>query len=214
MIDLKCKIENLYAKSNPKETIREHTDNLLCQVELLKKYGYISNESLYEDLLVSCEYHDYGKVNEKFQKRIQSPKYCRMTDMEVPHNVLSAFLVDEEKCNEYINVLFAVLHHHYRNLSPINYINSNGDIILEELEKIMTNLDNEELEDFFDGRELDLTSDVADKLDEKTEIKKDLILLKGFLHKCDYSASAGIDCEIKNDFLDKTMQQWQETLHI
>jgi len=212
--DLKQKTENLYAKSNPEETIREHTDNLLHQAELLKKCGYISDESLYEDLLVSCEYHDYGKVNEKFQERIQSPTYRRMTDTEVPHNVLSAFLVDEEKCNDYINVLFAVLHHHYRRQSPVNYINSNSDIIFEELEKIMNGSDIEETEDFFDSRSLDLTSDVADKLEEKTENKKNLILLKGFLHKCDYSASAGTDCEIRNDFLDRTMQQWKETLHI
>ena len=52
------------------------------------------------------------------------------------------------------------------------------------------------------------------KLEEKTENKKNLILLKGFLHKCDYSASAGTDCEIRNDFLDRTMQIWKEKLQI
>ena len=45
MTDLKQKTENLYAKSNPEETIREHTDNLLHQAELLKKCGYITERS-------------------------------------------------------------------------------------------------------------------------------------------------------------------------
>lgn len=33
-----------------------------------------------------------------------------------------------------------------------------------------------------------------------TQEKQYAVLLKGLLHKCDYSASAGLDCEKVNDF--------------
>lgn len=61
MSNLSEKLNKLLAKSNPRETIRQHTDNLKKQAELLSDLGYISSSELYEDLITACEYHDYGK---------------------------------------------------------------------------------------------------------------------------------------------------------
>lgn len=46
------------------------------------------------------------------------------------------------------------------------------------------------------------------------EQKKYAVLLKGFLHKCDYSASENIknyEYEVENDFLNSTMQNWLDS---
>lgn len=134
MNDFKHEIETLYAKSNPEETIRQHTDNLKKQAELLKKFGYIQDENLYQDLLMSCEYHDYGKMNDKFQQRLKSKR--RMSNDEIPHNVLSAYFIEKEKCHKYENVFFSVLYHHVYGESPYDYTKSNTDKIEEELRNI------------------------------------------------------------------------------
>ena len=195
-------INKMLAK--PNETIRQHTDNLLAQANLLNNIGYIINEKLYTDLLCACEYHDYGKANSEFQKRLK--KHTNFNPFwEVPHNILSVFFVDENRCNDYISVCFSVLYHHYHHESP-------GDLLRNE-EKL--------IKDFL--VEMTGSSDLYNKkskqwhklrtmfnLPETDERKKYLILLKGFLHKCDYSASANITAEYSNDFLVKSLESWQE----
>lgn len=205
MSDFAKKLNQLLAKSEPRETIREHTDNLLKQAELLKNSGYVSSSELYHDLLIACEYHDYGKANKKFQRRIVK-RYKFNEKEELPHNVLSVYFIDKEQCNDFTNVGSAVLYHHFHNTSPLTILWSNGDRIIEDLE---------EIEDFDDIDKVmenvdELTDDIRDLLKKSVSEKISYILLKGFLHKCDYSASAGIECEIKNDFLESIMEQWCE----
>ena len=71
-----------YAKSNPKESIKEHTDKLLENLEELKEiYG---NEILKEKgieesrfwylLEIICKYHDIGKTYTPFQNIIKTKK--------------------------------------------------------------------------------------------------------------------------------------------
>lgn len=91
-------INKMLAK--PNETIRQHTDKLIKQAKLLNQLGYISSQTLYSDLLCACEYHDYGKGNSEFQKRIVR-HYRFNSYKEIPHSVLSVFFVDESKCNDY-----------------------------------------------------------------------------------------------------------------
>ena len=203
MSNLSEKLNKLLAKSNPRETIREHTDNLKKQAELLNGLGYISNSELYEDLITACEYHDYGKANSEFQKRIIK-KYAFNSDKELPHNVLSVYFVDKEKCHNFTNVGSVVLYHHYHNVSPLNILLNNQDRIEDELESI-GGID--DIDEAMDNIE-DLTDNIGKLLRNKAEPKKNFILLKGFLHKCDYSASAGIKCEIENKFLSDVMTEW------
>ena len=68
-----------YAKSNPVESIKEHTDKLLENMQLLKKlYGEqitkeidIEPERFWKLLEITCKYHDAGKVFSAFQNVIR-----------------------------------------------------------------------------------------------------------------------------------------------
>ena len=204
---MRCKnmsdFEEILNKSlaKPDQTIREHTDALKLQASLLKQLGYISSDVLYNDLLSACEYHDYGKANSEFQKRIKNHK--RFDSLkEVPHNVLSMYYVDKNSCNDYVSVCFAVLYHHYHSISPLDILDNDKELIKKILSEFEKNI----------SRRLVAGEKLKVKLNklfqQPTENKKDIILLKGFLHKCDYSASSGIKCEIQNDFLSDIMAKW------
>lgn len=68
-----------YAKSNPIETIKEHTDKLLENLEILKRiYGKkivqvidMSEERFWQLMEIICKYHDVGKVYSGFQNVIR-----------------------------------------------------------------------------------------------------------------------------------------------
>ena len=61
---------NYFAKSN-KETILEHTEKLIKNFNILTNiYSNVNvNKHL---LLLSCIYHDLGKININFQKNIEN----------------------------------------------------------------------------------------------------------------------------------------------
>ncbi len=191
--------------AKPNETIQQHTDKLKTQAEILKALHYLKDEQLYQDLLTACEYHDYGKANSAFQKRIQ--KHTRFNShLEIPHNVLSVFFVDENECMDYTAVCFAVLYHHYHhNNSPIR-IFKDEEILIKKFLKEMVGTD-EAYEDIEDCIE-----DIEDLFHKTDEDKKYAVLLKGFLHKCDYSASADLTCEEPNNFLMNSLAEWQKSL--
>lgn len=194
-------INKMLAK--PNETIRQHTDKLIKQAKLLNELGYISSKTVYSDLLCACEYHDYGKGNSEFQKRIVR-HYRFNSYKEVPHSVLSVFFVDENKCNDYAGVCFAVLYHHYRSDSPSHILYHEEDLIRKYLCEMIGD------SDVYDDID-DCADDIGElfKLKTSDKKKKYAILLKGFLHKCDYSASANIICEHPNDFLIESLYKWQ-----
>ncbi len=68
-----------YAKSNPKQSIKEHTNDLLKNLEVLKNlYGEeilkntnIEQNIFWELLKIICTYHDIGKVYTPFQNEIR-----------------------------------------------------------------------------------------------------------------------------------------------
>ncbi|MFM9503868.1 hypothetical protein RDS30_14995, partial [Listeria monocytogenes] len=57
------------AKSNPEETIQEHTDNLLKNYQRLKKL-YPAVEIDWYLLELVCLLHDLGKMNLLFQTKL------------------------------------------------------------------------------------------------------------------------------------------------
>lgn len=198
---------NRYEKNKHYETIREHTDKLLQQAELLIDLGLVSSEEMKSDLMTSCEYHDYGKGNSVFKKRIENNTKFN-EESEIPHNVLSVFFINKSDCINYNAVCFAVVYHHYNVQSPVDVLNNKRDLIKKFLNE------------FFGEK------DANDKLKSSRRIVKSLndtfqtsfddsqklyaVLLKGFLHKCDYSASAGLEkCEISNTFLVDCMENWK-----
>ncbi len=191
------------AKSNPPKTIREHTDDVLNSLEVLKKYRYIPNDYIYKLCKAACEFHDYGKVNDDFQKRIVlNTKFDEKE--EISHNVLSARFIkkdDFENDTDYAIVLNAVLNHH-------NYgDNSNKSELSNKADKITEKLSNYDIEKKIKSRTLNL-------LLPKIKTSKEAIFVQGVLFKCDYSASAGIDIEFPNNFLENSLNSVFEKFNI
>ena len=64
------------AKSFPVETIQEHTDNLLKELERLKSIypDLFKSRGMYYLLEKACIFHDLGKMNTKFQKMVRGNK--------------------------------------------------------------------------------------------------------------------------------------------
>jgi len=101
-------------KAKPDKTIREHTDELLKNLDILQNLNYIKNQHIYELTQIACEYHDYGKANREFQKRIENNTKFN-ENIEIAHNVLSLYFIDKNKfenIEDYYKVAFAVLNHH------------------------------------------------------------------------------------------------------
>lgn len=176
-----------YAKVD--KTIEEHTNDLLDRLEILKKFNCIPNDRIHDLVYKSCIYHDLGKVNNEFQQRILNANLKYNDSKEVPHNILSLYMIDKNKFNneeEYLKVAHSVIHHH-------NYSNVFEDI------KNKTELINYLLKDF---TTYNIKKSTISKLAKEELINdNETILVKGFLHKCDYSASANKTIEYKNDFL-------------
>lgn len=191
------------ALAKPDETIEQHTDKLLECAEILYALGYIKSEQLYKDLLVACKNHDMGKMNSQFQIRIKRRSKYNY-EIEVPHAVLSIFFVNDSECSDYTSVLFAVLYHHYHKESPMNVFRSERQLV----EKFLTEL-NFQANDYNKmRRNLSKVKKIFQtNLNDKQ--KQYAVLLKGLLHKCDYSASANIPCEKKNDFLLESIEDWR-----
>lgn len=191
------------ALAKPSETIEQHTDKLLECAKVLYDLGYIKSEQLYKDLLVACKNHDMGKINSQFQIRIKRKSRFNY-EIEVPHAVLSIFFINDSECNDYTSVLFAVLYHHYHKESPMNVFRRDRQLV----EKFLTEL-NFQANDYNKmRRNLSKVKKIFQtNLNDKQ--KQYAVLLKGLLHKCDYSASANIPCEKKNDFLLDSIEEWR-----
>lgn len=182
---------NKYLAKNNK-TIFQHNKDLQHCLEVLVNLGYVK-EDLKELIYKACEYHDYGKVNPEFQKRVKSDKWIKFKDeAEVAHNILSLFFINSdefENDEDYYRVAFAVAYHH-------NYCDV-AKTFREKRELIHKLLEN------FDTYKV--KSSIFNKIAKIME-DRDSILLKGILHKCDYSASAECEVEFKNDFLNDGME--------
>lgn len=188
------------AKEN--KSIVAHTEEVLYELNQLKQFGYIRNDRVYQLSEHAIFYHDIGKVNEQFQNRIRSKRKFDPSK-EIAHNVLSLYFIDKNifhSQDDYYCVAHAVLHHH-------DYCNT-FEVLQDEQSKAIIN---QLLAPF---NTFEVTFRTIRNIKKKVT-DHDSILVKGFLHKCDYSASAGIPVEYKNNFLEQKLnvllQQWGET---
>ncbi|MCC3310325.1 CRISPR-associated endonuclease Cas3'' [Finegoldia magna] len=91
------------AKSNPEETIQQHTDNLLKQLEILKSI-YPKINVNFDLLYYACLYHDLGKISISFQKKVDKNLSDSITNNEeFPHGVLSTLFIDTKKLRNNLN---------------------------------------------------------------------------------------------------------------
>lgn len=189
------------AKAKENQSIREHTDLVIEAAQNLISLGCVKDQRVEQLLVKACEYHDYGKINQEFQQRIVE-KYKFQESKEIPHNILSYFFVDEkamESKEDYQIVAAAVLyHHHHGEIKSV--IKNKGDLIDRLLAPYKKYVKKK-------IKEARCYKVLGDRL-------PDAIIVKGLLHRCDYSASAGISCEYPHDFLEQDMRsllhKWQE----
>lgn len=208
--------EHALAKSNPKEDIQTHTNNLLKNLTLLRKrYPDLSVD--WDLLYWACIYHDLGKLNSKFQERI---KTGRRSANEIPHGLLSLAFIDHKTLREKyskndLKLLFqAVAYHHDRKMP---YHNTD---IEEEFAGLHAPLERFK----YDALPKKVVAEQIDQryfsvnerfYEEQGQLFFRFIMLEGLLNRLDYAASAQIPVENPNDFLieamDRLMVRWQKS---
>ena len=207
-MEIKDELAEIYKKYKAKEneTIYEHTKNLLSKLEELKEIVDIEDIDLIAE---ACIFHDFAKVNPVFQRRLESGKKMDENE-EIGHNILSFYMAKnylEEYSKEDRNIiLYAILNHH-NYVDNFETVDKKQDLISANLKSISTEVFKDDEIDFFKNiglRELA----VIRKL--RTNPSKKSILVKGFLHKCDYAASAHSKIDMPNIHLESRLEKLRD----
>ncbi|MCR1900183.1 CRISPR-associated helicase Cas3' [Irregularibacter muris] len=208
-------MNNYLAKSNPQETIQEHTDNLIKNYDIIQSL-YPNLEINWDMLYLACLYHDLGKMNKKFQAKIETGKTIQD---EIPHGILSLAFINPQELKkqgltrEEIKILaHSIAYHHDRDLS---YDNKHLEEEIRLIEQEVNNFSYEKLTKI-EVKKLRAKYFSKDRIYEQDneELFYQYIKIKGLLNRIDYAASGYIDVEVKNDFLieslRKLMESWQQ----
>lgn len=201
-----------YAKSEPIETIKEHTNKLLINLKKLKEiYGKqiketvsIDEERFWKLMEIICKYHDTGKVFSGFQNELRKKIgkeliVTRFNNNIIKHEQISPMFVPAKKYNltpeEKKLIYQAIYYHHERNIMYIDRELLN-EIIEEDikpnLENIQKELDIEiqELKTIYLSR-----VEGQARIVEGDDLYKEYCIMKGLLHRLDHCSSGGIDIE-------------------
>ena len=202
-----------YAKSNPIETIQEHTDKLLENLNLLKKlYGNkilknvdFDKERFWVLLEIVCKYHDLGKVYTPFQnmirKNLKEPLLKTEFDYEsIKHEQLSPMFIPVQKYNltkdEKKLVYQAIYYHHEREGKDIDNVYVQEIIekdIVPQLEKIKFEIPYE-IQEHMNCMYIKYVQS-RNRIKENDSLYIEYCLLKGILHRLDHSSSAEMEVE-------------------
>lgn len=201
-------MKKFLAKSNPIETIQDHTDNLIRNYELLRMI-YPNLEIDWDLLYLACLYHDFGKMNSKFQRRLTHGKKDKD---EIPHGVLSLAFIDfgllESKGYNYseIKVLFhSIGYHHERDFKfDHDELDEEVNIMADEYNEFnYSRITKKFLNDYIEEGFFTINERIYEK-ESPIEFKK-YIMLKGLLNKIDYAASGHTEVEVVNNFIEESM---------
>ncbi len=195
------------------ETIQQHTDRLIQNYELLRNI-YPNLKVDWDILKLACLYHDLGKTNRKFQKKIKGEKVKE----EIPHGFLSIGFLDikelrEEYPREKIKVLVnAIAYHHERGFKFSEY----DEKVAEEIKNMGDEVGNFNYNKIPNCKIFRLPSaryiDGSRVTEEDGEdVFYDYILVKGLLNRIDYASSAHEKVEWENDFLEASLNNMMNT---
>jgi len=196
------KILKCLAKSDG-ATIEEHNNSLYEQLNTLINYGILEGEKdgrLLNLLSIAIKYHDYGKANIDFQNKVAH----RPHDESLYHHLISPvfYLIDKypDITDEDKLVLYSIIHHHSRELEKLESVNNdiNNNEITELLSKIKNRLIGiNSIDEITYKSIINKYLNLIAKFQrlEKSERKRDLVLLTGFLIRIDHAASGKLDIE-------------------
>lgn len=207
----------LYAKSNPIESIEQHTNELLKNLEILKQtYGdkieqnqEFEKERFWELLKIICTYHDIGKVYTPFQNEIR--KNIGLEEIktefnykEIKHEQLSPLFIPSQELGlskeEKKLIYQSIFYHHERKNSEIdeNLVQEiiDKDILprIKEMEKELKIEINPNPKRIYLNKVREI-----ERITKKEKIYKEYCLLKGLLHRLDHSSSAHIAIENREE---------------
>lgn len=117
---------NKYLAKSDGETIIQHTQELLNEWDLLKRlYPKALGNKEWQLLKDACKYHDLGKMNLKFQMKLNDNH--SMEPGEIPHALLSITLLPTTELlsegfseDQVAALAYAIALHHDRNLDEIS----------------------------------------------------------------------------------------------
>lgn len=203
-------IRNKYiAKTYPKmETIQQHTDKLIENFNILKEI-YPNLDIDWDILELACLYHDLGKMNLKFQKKINGKR----VENEMPHGFLSIGFLDTKELKKVystgkIKILVnAIAYHHERNFRFSEYdelVKDEIDLMKKEVGGFKYDkIPNCQVFKLPSGKYIDGNSVTEE---DGKDIFYEYILIKGLLNRIDYASSAYERVEWENDFLEESMK--------
>lgn len=197
----------IIAKSDPIESLKEHTNELLKRYHELKSY-YADNIKLpyvWKLLELAVIYHDTGKAYSHFQegmKRALGEKTERSNLVHIPHNYLSPFFLPLDKLNLHKNerriLIEAIAYHHERkNIpDPQQLIRIAESDLVQKFPQVAKELE----VDVADSNKF-FRRIAADLARNRTKLKAGdnhyltYVLVKGLLHRIDHAASAHVPVE-------------------
>ncbi|OOO69964.1 CRISPR-associated helicase/endonuclease Cas3 [Clostridium tepidum] len=214
-------MNNLFlAKTNPRETIIEHTNLLLKGLDTIKKL-YPDIKFLDWDILeIACIYHDAGKINTKFQNKLyeklgeEKLKDELEDEKEIPHGYLSPAFLPKNKLKEkyeedILRVLYQSIYYHHKrgkldNFDPIKLV------VKEDLIKYWQDFEYDKM-DKSEKLYPSYKRYLGKRIDGSDKVYPNYIITKGLLNKLDYAASGHIDVEVENkDLFEKTYSYLHE----
>lgn len=218
----------IIAKTNPKESLGQHTKQLLERYEKLKKfYGdQIKHDTVWKLLYLAAKYHDTGKAYTHFQnqmKKFLGEKVASTSHVYIPHGYLSPFFLPLRslKLNKHHRRILveAIAYHHEResvlDARQVREIADND--LINHFEKVIADFEKENISiqlpenlNSFNYIEADLARPRI-KYELNQENSLIYVLVKGLLHRLDHAASAGVDIELDRDvsFSDLTKRYLQ-----
>lgn len=216
----------LYAKSNPIESIEQHTNQLLENLEILKQvYGdeieqnqKLEKERFWQLLKIICTYHDIGKVYTPFQNEIRKNLgleeiKTKFNYKEIRHEQLSPLFIPSQELElskeEKKLVYQSIFYHHERKNSEVDE-NLVQAIIDEDILPRIKEIENE-LKINISQNPKKIYINKVREIERITKKEKNYIeycLLKGLLHRLDHSSSAHI--VIENNEKQKLAELTQE----
>ena len=216
------------AKSYTEETIQEHTDKVLQEYERLKKFYKNCNVN-WTLLEQACLYHDLGKMNSKFQRKIRNAE--KVKD-EVPHGILSTLFLDAKRLKEDFQgaddfksfddlddamyLLFSTIfyHHDRESFEKSDFTDNLEKNINREKDSLQYIVKNFKYDKVRIPEKLHFRDKYISRFSnsDKSYLLGEYVLLKGCLNRVDYAASAHVPVEIENDFLENKLDCFMEKL--